>query len=79
VSESLFAVAFALRPSLLLSSLPEAEVVVALLVQWSPVSHLGFVIPQAFWCGGCSFPREGSQSPICNGTCLRARCNSFKY
>jgi hypothetical protein len=58
---------------------PETEVVVALLVQRSPASHPEFVIPQAFWCGGCSFPWEWSQSPICKGTCLRARCNCFKY
>jgi hypothetical protein len=51
---------------------PESEVVVALLVQWSPASHLEFVIPQAFWRGGCSFPRKWSRSPVCNGTFLRA-------
>jgi hypothetical protein len=58
---------------------PETEVVVALLVQWSPVSHLELVIPQAFWCGCCSFRREWTRSLVCNGTLLRARCNSFKY
>jgi hypothetical protein len=58
---------------------PETEVVVALLVQWSPASHLEFVIPQALRCGGCSFLREWTRSPVCNGTLLRARCNSFKY
>jgi hypothetical protein len=55
------------------------EVVVALLVQWSPASHLEFIVPQALWCGGCSFLREWTRSPVCNGTCLRARCNYFKY
>jgi hypothetical protein len=50
VNEGLFTEVFALRPSLL--------------VQWSPASHLGFVIPQAFWCGGCSFPREWSWVPF---------------
>jgi hypothetical protein len=58
---------------------PETEVVVALLVQWSPASHLEFVVPQALWCGGCSFLREWTRSPVCNGTLLRARCNSFRY
>jgi hypothetical protein len=58
---------------------PETEVVVALLVQWSPASHLEFVIPQASWCGGCSFLQEWTWSPVCNRTLLRARCNSFKY
>jgi hypothetical protein len=32
-------------------------------VQWSSASHLEFVIPQAFWCGGCSFLREWTRSP----------------
>jgi hypothetical protein len=58
---------------------PETEVVVALLVQWSPASHLELVIPQAFWCGGCSFLQEWTWSPVCIGTLLRARCNSFRY
>jgi hypothetical protein len=66
------AIAAAVKP-------PETEVVVALLVQWSPASHLEFVIPQALWCGGCSFLREWTRSPVCNGTLSRARCNSFKY
>jgi hypothetical protein len=50
-----------------------------LVVQWSPVRHLELVILQAFCCGGCSFLREWTRSPVCNGTLLRARCNSFKY
>jgi hypothetical protein len=58
---------------------PETEVVVAMLVQRSSANCLGFVIPQALWCGSCSFPREWSRSPICEGTCLIARCNCFKY
>jgi hypothetical protein len=58
---------------------PETEVVVVLLVQWSSASHLELVILQAFWCGGCSFLREWTRSLVCNGTLLRARCNSFKY
>jgi hypothetical protein len=55
------------------------EVVVALLGQRSPASCSGLVIPQAFWYGGCSFLREWIRSPVCNGTLLRARCNSFEY
>jgi hypothetical protein len=43
-----------------------------LLVQWSPASHLEFVIPQAFRCGGCSFLREWTRSPVCNGTLLES-------
>jgi hypothetical protein len=58
---------------------PETEVVVALLVQRSPASHPEFVIPQAFWCGGCSYLREWTWSLVCNGTLLRARCNTFRY
>jgi hypothetical protein len=50
-----------------------------MLVQWSPASHLEFVILQAFQCGGCSFLQEWTRSTVCNGTHLRARCNSFKY
>jgi hypothetical protein len=46
---------------------------------WPPVSHLEFAIPQAFRCGDCSFLWEWTRSPVCNGTLLRARCNSFKY
>jgi hypothetical protein len=49
---------------------------------WPPVSHLEFVILQPFGvevvhsCGngaGVPFVRE------CNGICLRAKCNCFKY
>jgi hypothetical protein len=29
---------------------------------WSPASHLEFVVPQALWCGGCSYPREWNRS-----------------
>jgi hypothetical protein len=46
---------------------PEAEVVVALLAQWSPASCLELVIPWVPWCGGCSYPREWNRSPICKG------------
>jgi hypothetical protein len=54
---------FALRQSLLLSSRPRRRSL-SLLVQWSPASRLEFVIPHAFWCGGCSFLREWSQSLV---------------
>jgi hypothetical protein len=72
VVEGLFTVAFALRQSLLLSSRPRRRSL-SLLVQWSPASRLEFVIPHAFWCGGSSFPREWSWSPICNGTFLESK------
>jgi hypothetical protein len=55
--------------------LPEAEVVVALLVQQSPASHLEFVIPQALQCGGCSYTREWNRSPVCNGTLNMGVCS----
>jgi hypothetical protein len=71
-------VAFALRSSLLLFSRPRRRSLSSL-VQRSSASHPEFVIPQAFRCGGCSYLREWTQSPVCNGTCLRARCNCFKY
>jgi hypothetical protein len=55
--------------------LPEAEVVVALLVQRSPASHLEFVIPQALRCGGCSYPRGWNRSPVCDGTLNMGVCS----
>jgi hypothetical protein len=54
---------------------PEMEVVAALLVQRSPASHPKFVIPQALWCGGYSYPREWNQSPVCNGTLSMGVCS----
>jgi hypothetical protein len=67
VGEGPFTAAFALRSSLLLFSRPRRRSL-SLLVQWSSASHLEFVIPQALWCGGCSYPREWNWSPVCNGT-----------
>jgi hypothetical protein len=69
---------FALRQSLLLSSRPRRRSL-SLLVQWLPASRLEFVISQPLWCGGSSFLQEWSWSPVCNGICLRAKCNFFKY
>jgi hypothetical protein len=54
---------------------PETEVIAALLVQWSPASHLEFVTPQALWCGGCSYPQEWNRSPVCNGTLSMGVCS----
>jgi hypothetical protein len=54
---------------------PETEVVAALLVQRSPVSHPEFVIPQSFRCGGCSYMWEWNQSPVCNGTLSMGVCS----
>jgi hypothetical protein len=54
---------------------PKAEVVAALLVQRSPVSQLEFFVPQALWCGGCSYLREWNRSPICNGTLSMGVCS----
>ena len=78
VGEGLFTAAFALRSSLLLFSRPKQRSL-SLLVQWSPVSRLEFVISQPLWCGGSSFLREWSWSTVCNGICLRAKRNCFKY
>jgi hypothetical protein len=44
------AIAAAVLPS-------EAEVVAAMLVQRSAASHPEFVVSQALWCGGCTYPR----------------------
>jgi hypothetical protein len=45
------------------------------LVQRSPASHLEFVVPQALWCGGCSYPREWNRSSVCNGTLSMGVCS----
>jgi hypothetical protein len=74
VGEGLFAAAFALRSSLLLFSRPRRRSL-SLPVERSPTSHLEFVIPQALWCGGCSYPREWNRSPVCNGTLSMGVCS----
>jgi hypothetical protein len=74
VGEGLLTAAFALRSSLLLFSRPRRRSS-SLLVQRSPASHLEFVVPQALWCGGCSYPQEWNQSPICNGTLSMGVCS----
>jgi hypothetical protein len=67
VGEGLLTTAFALRSSLLLFSRLRWRSL-SLLMERSPASHLEFVIPQALWCRGCSYPREWNRSPVCNGT-----------
>jgi hypothetical protein len=74
VGEGLLTAAFALRSSLLLFIRPRRRSL-SLLVQWSPASHPEFVVPQALWCGGCSYPREWNQSPVCNGTLNMGVCS----
>jgi hypothetical protein len=74
VGEGLFIAASALRPSLLLSSRPRWRSL-SLLMEWPPASHPEFVIPQALWCGGCSYPREWNWSPVCNGTLSMVVCS----
>jgi hypothetical protein len=54
---------------------PETEVVAALLVQQSPASHPEFVVLQALWCGGCSYPREWNRSSVCNSTLSMGVCS----
>jgi hypothetical protein len=63
VGEGLPTTAFNLRSSLLL--------------QWSPESHLEFVVPQALWCGGCSYPREWNRCSVCNGTLSVGVCSMW--
>jgi hypothetical protein len=53
----------------------ETEVAAALLVQQSPASHPEFVVQQALWCGGCSYPREWNRSSVCNGTLSVGVCS----
>jgi hypothetical protein len=74
VGKGLPAAAFALRSSLLLFSRPRRRSL-SLLLQWSAVSHLEFVVPQALRCGGCSYPRELNRSSVCNGTLSAGVCS----
>jgi hypothetical protein len=74
VGEGLLTAVFALRSSLLLFSRSRRRSL-SLLVQWSPASHPEFVVPQALWCGGCSYPREWNRSPVCNGTLNMGVCS----
>jgi hypothetical protein len=73
VGEGLVTAASTLRSSLLLFSRLKQRSL-SLLVQWSTVGHLEFVVPQALWCGGCSYPREWNRSSICNGTLSASVC-----
>jgi hypothetical protein len=63
-----------MRSSLLLFSHPRQRSL-SLLVERSPASHPEFVVPQALWCGGCSYPREWNRSPVCNGTLSMGVCS----
>jgi hypothetical protein len=74
VGEGLFTAASALRSSLLLFSCPRGRSL-SLPVERSPASHLEFVVPQALWCGGCSYLREWNRSPVCNGTLSMGVCS----
>jgi hypothetical protein len=74
VGEGHATAAFALRSSLLLFSRPRRRSL-SLLLQWSPASHLEFVVPQALRCGGCSYPREWNRSSVCNGTLSVGVCS----
>jgi hypothetical protein len=53
----------------------ETEVAATLLVQRSPASHPEFVVPQALWCGGSSYPREWNRCSVCNGTLSVGVCS----
>jgi hypothetical protein len=74
VGEGLFTAASALRSSLLLFSHLRRRSL-SLPVERLPASHLEFVLPQALWCGGCSYLREWNQSPVCNGTLSMGVCS----
>jgi hypothetical protein len=74
VGEDLATAASALRSSLLLFSRPRRRSL-SLLLQWSAVSHLEFVVPQALRCGGCSYPQEWNRSSVCNGTLSVGVCS----
>jgi hypothetical protein len=74
VGEGLLTEVFALRSSLLLFSRPRPRLL-SLLVERSPASHSEFVVPQALWCRGCSYPREWNWSLVCNGTLSTGVCS----
>jgi hypothetical protein len=74
VGEGLLRAAFALRSSLLLFSRPRRRSL-SLLMERSPASHPEFVVPQALWCRGCSYPREWNRSSVCNGTLSMGVCS----
>jgi hypothetical protein len=74
VGEGLVTATSALRSSLLLFSRLKRRSL-SLLLQWSPASHLEFVVPQALWCGGCSYLREWNRSSVCNGTLSMGVCS----
>jgi hypothetical protein len=74
VGEGLLTAAFALRSSLLLFSRPRRRSL-SLLMERSPASHPEFIIPQALWCRGCSYPREWNRSPVCNGILSMGVCS----
>jgi hypothetical protein len=74
VGEGLLTVAFALRLSLLLLSHSRRRSL-SLLMERSLASHPEFVIPQALWCRGCSYPWEWNRSPVCNGTLSMGVCS----
>jgi hypothetical protein len=74
VGEGLFTAVIALRSSLLMFSRSRQRSL-SLPVERSPASHLEFVIPQALWCGGCSYPREWNRSPVCNSTLSMGVCS----
>jgi hypothetical protein len=74
VGEGLPTAAFALRSLLLLFSRLRRRSL-SLLLQWSAASHPEFVVPQALWCGGSSYPREWNRSSVCNGTLISGVCS----
>jgi hypothetical protein len=74
VGEGLIAAASALRSSLLLFGRLERRSL-SLLQERAAVSRLEFVVPRASWYGGCSYPRERNQSPVCNGTLSAGVCS----
>jgi hypothetical protein len=64
-----------------LERLPFVDVALArrwplsLVLRWCSASHLEFIVPQALWCGGCSYPREWNRSSVCNGTLSMGVCS----
>jgi hypothetical protein len=74
VGKNFSATAFARKPLLQLSCRPGRRSL-PLLSERTAVGRLEFVVPQASWYGGCSYPRERNRSPVCNGTLSAGVCS----
>jgi hypothetical protein len=75
VNEGLPAVTFTLGPSLLPSCRPRRRSLPRYWCSGHRRATRSFVVPQAFQCGGCSYPRGWNRNSICNGTLSTGVCS----